>query len=148
MKTQNRNNQTALSARKRGQPSHDWFLVLHLIGWESGTIFLDQSQSEVKQNQNQCNLGLLSALNWKWLYLCRRSGGKRWKIHKIHPDKVQFEQFIQIVQCCFYLSVLKRRRDDLKVKDLWDSSHISSCNISIQRSLVKTEFIPLADWFT
>ena len=40
-------------------------LVLHLIGWEGGVGFLDQSQSEVKQNQS--NPGLLSKLNWKLL---------------------------------------------------------------------------------
>ena len=42
-------------------------LVLHLIGWETGASFLDCSQGEVKQKQ--CNLGLLSTLNWKSLEL-------------------------------------------------------------------------------
>ena len=32
-------------------------LVKHLIGWEGGTSFLDQSESEVKQNH--CNPRLL-----------------------------------------------------------------------------------------
>ena len=41
-------------------------LVLHLIGWESGVRFLDQSQSEVKQNHS--NPGKLSTLSWKCLY--------------------------------------------------------------------------------
>ena len=36
---------------------------LHLIGWEGGASFLDQSNSTVKQNQ--FNPGLLSTLNWK-----------------------------------------------------------------------------------
>ena len=40
-------------------------LVLHLICWESGVSFLDQSQSEVKQNQ--CNPGkLLTRLRESW----------------------------------------------------------------------------------
>ena len=40
-------------------------LVLHLIGWESGVRFLDQSQSEVKQNQS--NPGkLLTRLRESW----------------------------------------------------------------------------------
>ena len=38
-------------------------LALHLIGWVGGASFLDQSQSEVEQNQ--WNLGLLSTLNRK-----------------------------------------------------------------------------------
>ena len=38
---------------------------LHLIGWEGGASFLDQSNSTVKQNQ--FNPGLLSTLNWKLL---------------------------------------------------------------------------------
>ena len=38
---------------------------LHLIGWEGGSNFLDQSNSTVKQNQ--FNPGLLSTLNWKLL---------------------------------------------------------------------------------
>ena len=39
---------------------------LHLIGWEGGASFLDQSNSTVKQNQ--FNPGLLSTPNWKLLY--------------------------------------------------------------------------------
>ena len=42
-------------------------LVLHLIGWESGASFFDQSQREVKQNQS--NPWLLSTLNWTLLSL-------------------------------------------------------------------------------
>ena len=42
------------------------FLVLYLIGWEDGASFLDQSESQVNQNQN--NPGLLSTLNWKLLF--------------------------------------------------------------------------------
>ena len=38
-------------------------LVLHLIGWEGGVSFLNQSQSIVRQNQS--NSGLLSTVNWK-----------------------------------------------------------------------------------
>ena len=36
-------------------------LILHLIGWESGASFWDQSQSKLKQNQ------LLLTLNRKYL---------------------------------------------------------------------------------
>ena len=43
-------------------------LVLHLIGWKSGARFLDQSQSEIKQNQ--INHSLNSILNRKLLELC------------------------------------------------------------------------------
>ena len=43
-------------------------LVLHLIGWKSGARFLDQSQSEIKQNQ--INPSLNSILNRKLLELC------------------------------------------------------------------------------
>ena len=39
-------------------------LVLYLIGRESGASFLNQSQSEVKQNR--CNPRLFSTLNWNW----------------------------------------------------------------------------------
>ena len=39
---------------------------MHLIGWENGTSFLDQSQSEV--NQYECSSQLLSMVNWKLLY--------------------------------------------------------------------------------
>ena len=39
--------------------------ILHLIGWESGASFLDQSQGEVKQNQS--NPWLLSTFKWKLL---------------------------------------------------------------------------------
>ena len=49
---------------KRGKTrmTKSWLvLVLHLIGWEVDASFLDQSQSEVKQNQS--NSGLLSKFN-------------------------------------------------------------------------------------
>ena len=39
---------------------------LHLIGWNGGASFLDQSKSKVKQNR--CNSGSLSIINWKVLY--------------------------------------------------------------------------------
>lgn len=42
------------------------FVILHLIGWRDSMSFLDQSQSEVKQNLS--NPGPLSMLNWKLLY--------------------------------------------------------------------------------
>ena len=42
------------------------FLILHLIGWDDGASFLDQSQSEVRQNQS--TLGLLLKISWKLLY--------------------------------------------------------------------------------
>ena len=38
---------------------------LHLIGWESDAIFLDQSQNDVKQKES--NAELISTLNWKLL---------------------------------------------------------------------------------
>ena len=55
MRTQSENKQTAKS----------WlFLVLHLIGWEGVTSFLDQSQGEVKQNHAlQFDID-----SWKLLY--------------------------------------------------------------------------------
>ena len=40
--------------------------VLHLISWNGGASFLDQSKSKVKQNR--CNSGSLSIINWKVLY--------------------------------------------------------------------------------
>ena len=64
MRTQCDTNQTAQSTEKRKWPSRDC-LVLHLIGWESGVSFLDQSQREVKQHQ--FNPRILSTLNWKML---------------------------------------------------------------------------------
>ena len=51
---------------------------LHLIGWEGGASFLDQSNSTVKQNQ--FNPGLPSTLNWKLLY--RRDFRKRAKLRR------------------------------------------------------------------
>lgn len=39
---------------------------LHLIGWESDAIFLDQSQNDVKQKES--NAELISTLNWKLLW--------------------------------------------------------------------------------
>lgn len=40
-------------------------LLLHLIGWEGGTSFLDQSKGEVKQTQS--SPGSLTMLSWKML---------------------------------------------------------------------------------
>ena len=63
MKKLYKNMQTPLK-RGKTQVTESWLvLVLHLIGWVGGASFLDQSQSEVEQNQ--WNLGLLSTLNWK-----------------------------------------------------------------------------------
>ena len=42
-------------------------LALNLIGWESGTCFLDQSRNEIKKTQN--NSRLISTLDWKWLHM-------------------------------------------------------------------------------
>ena len=42
------------------------FVTLHLIGWVGGAWLLNQSKSEV--NQNQTNLGLFLTLDWKLLY--------------------------------------------------------------------------------
>lgn len=39
---------------------------LHLIGWESDAIFLDQSQNDVKQKES--NAELISTLSWKLLW--------------------------------------------------------------------------------
>lgn len=39
---------------------------LHLIGWESDAIFLDQSLNDVKQKES--NAELISTLNWKLLW--------------------------------------------------------------------------------
>lgn len=51
MKTQNKNNQTAKSAEKRGRPIRG--LVSHLIGWESSASFLDQSQGEAQKEKKK-----------------------------------------------------------------------------------------------
>ena len=52
-----------IEARKL--PAHEneslLILVLHLIGWWAVASFLDQAQSEVKQNVG--NIGLFSTLN-------------------------------------------------------------------------------------
>ena len=61
----------ALSAGKRVRASHDWFLVLLLIGRESGANFYHQLESEVKQNQSKTTL--LSTLIWKPLYFNKSS---------------------------------------------------------------------------
>ena len=37
---------------------------MHLIGWEGGAGFLDQSQSEIKLNQINCKF--LFTPNWKF----------------------------------------------------------------------------------
>ena len=58
MRPQSKNKQTA---KKRGKTraTKSWLdLVLHVIALKSGVSFLDQSQSEVMQNQ--CNPELLS----------------------------------------------------------------------------------------
>ena len=39
---------------------------LHLIGWESDAIFLDQAKNDVKQKES--NAELISTLNWKLLW--------------------------------------------------------------------------------
>ena len=53
---------TKLPKAQEMRANKSWLLlVLHLIGWESGASFLDQSQSELKQNQ------LLLTLNRKFL---------------------------------------------------------------------------------
>lgn len=51
MRNQTGNKQTAWSARKRTWPSRDCFLVLHLIDWEEGKKFVDQSESKVKNSK-------------------------------------------------------------------------------------------------
>ena len=59
--SQGKNNQTA-----KTWVTKLWLVsILHLIGWESDSSFQNQTQNEVKLNQ--CNLGLLSTLNWKFL---------------------------------------------------------------------------------
>ena len=59
--------QPAWSARKCKWLRWDWFLVLHLIGWDGGASFVDQSRNKV--NQNQSNPESLLILNWKLLYV-------------------------------------------------------------------------------
>ena len=44
------------SAVKRVRVNHDWFLVLLLIGWESGARLFNQSQSVAMQNQSNCGI--------------------------------------------------------------------------------------------
>ena len=39
-------------------------LILHLVGWESCPSFVNQSQSEVKQNQSKC----YNTQHWKPFY--------------------------------------------------------------------------------
>jgi len=46
----------ASRAGKRMRTRHDWFLILLLIGLESGARVLVQSESEVKQNQSKHNI--------------------------------------------------------------------------------------------
>ena len=64
-----RANENSNLTRGKTRVTKSWLvLVLHLIGWERGASFLDQSKSNV--TQNQCNPRLLSKLNWK--LLCRQ----------------------------------------------------------------------------
>ena len=64
-----RANENSNLTRGKTRVTKSWLvLVLHLIGWERGASFLDQSQSKV--TQNRCNPRLLSKLNWK--LLCRQ----------------------------------------------------------------------------
>ena len=58
---------TAIKRRKT-QATKSW-LFLYVIGWKSGASFPDQSQSRIKQNQYIS--GLLSKINWKFLYELR-----------------------------------------------------------------------------
>ena len=55
---------------------------LHLIGLKTGASFLDQSLSEVKQNQ--FNLRLFTKLNWQyfWQYFGRNGIKGIWPSHK------------------------------------------------------------------
>ena len=46
----------APSAGKRVRASHDWFLVLYLVGGESGASFTNQSKNVIKQNQSKREL--------------------------------------------------------------------------------------------
>ena len=62
MRTQSKNKPTALARENAGDQVVIGF-SLHLIGWKSGANFLDQSQGEVKQKQN--NPGLISTLSCK-----------------------------------------------------------------------------------
>ena len=48
--------QQASRAGKRMRPSRDWFLVLLLIGRESGARIFNQSQSDVRQNQRRTRI--------------------------------------------------------------------------------------------
>ena len=66
MRTQSKNIKL-LKARENARHQVVIGSSLYLIGWEKGTSFLGQSQSEVKHNQS--NHELLSTLTWKLLKL-------------------------------------------------------------------------------
>ena len=57
---------TKLLQAQENMRDKSWLvLVWHMIGWESGTSFWEQSQSAVKLKQS--NPGFLSILHWKLL---------------------------------------------------------------------------------
>ena len=58
---------TCLKRRKMQVTKVRLVLVLHLIGWDGGASFVDQSRNKV--NQNQSNPESLLILNWKLLYV-------------------------------------------------------------------------------
>lgn len=65
-KSQSNWKQANFLRRRKTRVNKSWLvLVLHVIGWQSGASFLDQSQDEVKQKRS--NSGLLSTLDWKLL---------------------------------------------------------------------------------
>ena len=63
LRTQSKTGKLAIWNVKNTNDQLSLVLVLNLIGWESGTSFLDQSQSETKQNHS--NPGLLLTVNLK-----------------------------------------------------------------------------------
>ena len=61
----NENSATCFMRGKTPVTKFGFVLLLHLIGWEGGTSFLDQSKDEVKQTQS--SPGSLTILSWKML---------------------------------------------------------------------------------
>ena len=63
-KSQSNWKQANFLRRRKTRVNKSWLvLVLHVIGWQSGASFLNQSQGEVRQNQ--FSVRSLLTLNWK-----------------------------------------------------------------------------------
>ena len=64
-KSQSNWKQTNILRRRKTRVNKSWLvLVLHVIGWQSGTSFLDQSQGKGRQNQFS-----VRSVNWKLLWI-------------------------------------------------------------------------------